>query len=241
MWCPKCKNEYVPGITHCADCGTELIESLNIEEISQDWNITDSEYFPKNTSSNNSSFQQFSSEETSDNIPEDFEDDTVSDSEQIESDIPAHAYVSKKTKKEDVKSTAYTFTAVSIIGIILLILFWTGVLPLNTAFYMKVMLSVVMGSMFVIFFIVGIRSFKELKILEQQADNEENSFAEITKWFRQTYTSNDIDAELDTEQQEEMLYFARYEKMRKLILENYEDLESSFLDHIIETLYAELF
>lgn len=32
-WCPKCKNEYVKGITVCADCGCELVDSL--EDIGQ--------------------------------------------------------------------------------------------------------------------------------------------------------------------------------------------------------------
>ena len=31
-WCPKCKNEYVAGITKCADCGSELVEELSQEE-----------------------------------------------------------------------------------------------------------------------------------------------------------------------------------------------------------------
>ena len=25
-WCPRCKTEYRPGMTHCADCGTQLID-----------------------------------------------------------------------------------------------------------------------------------------------------------------------------------------------------------------------
>ncbi len=29
MWCPKCKNEYRPGFTHCPDCDVDLVESLD--------------------------------------------------------------------------------------------------------------------------------------------------------------------------------------------------------------------
>lgn len=28
MWCPKCQNEYIEGITTCAECGCELVDSL---------------------------------------------------------------------------------------------------------------------------------------------------------------------------------------------------------------------
>lgn len=31
-WCPKCKNEYVEGITTCADCGCKLVQTLTDEE-----------------------------------------------------------------------------------------------------------------------------------------------------------------------------------------------------------------
>lgn len=31
-WCPKCKNEYVEGITECADCHTMLVDELAEEE-----------------------------------------------------------------------------------------------------------------------------------------------------------------------------------------------------------------
>ncbi|MDE5866499.1 MAG: hypothetical protein K2H31_07865 [Lachnospiraceae bacterium] len=45
-WCPKCKNEYVEGIKVCADCGTELVDSLEItetEDIIADENPEDAE------------------------------------------------------------------------------------------------------------------------------------------------------------------------------------------------------
>lgn len=32
-WCPQCKTEYRPGVTHCADCGCPLVEQLPQEEI----------------------------------------------------------------------------------------------------------------------------------------------------------------------------------------------------------------
>ena len=31
-WCPKCKNEYRKGITHCPDCDVDLVEELLPEE-----------------------------------------------------------------------------------------------------------------------------------------------------------------------------------------------------------------
>ena len=56
-------------------------------------------------------------------------------------------YVSKESKKEETKSTAYSFLLVSVFGFIALILFATGVLPVHVADYMKIMLCIVMGVM----------------------------------------------------------------------------------------------
>lgn len=35
MWCPKCRNEYIEGVTTCVDCGCELVSELP-EEIDKD-------------------------------------------------------------------------------------------------------------------------------------------------------------------------------------------------------------
>ena len=32
MFCPQCKAEYRPGVTHCSDCDVELVEELSESE-----------------------------------------------------------------------------------------------------------------------------------------------------------------------------------------------------------------
>ena len=222
MWCPKCKNEYVAGITTCADCGVELVDSLETYEETQ----------KKELEMADASVADFYDE----NISEEADSDTSTPSFE-----PARAYISKKAKTEDMKSTAYTFTILSVLGIVFLLLFATGNLPLQTAQYTKIMICVVMGTMFLIFFVIGIRSFGQIKKLVTDADDEESLLAESLEWFRSSYQSADIDSGLDTSQPAEMLYFARYEVMQRLLTEKYPDMEETLLDHIIEILYSELF
>lgn len=211
MWCPNCKNEYVSGITRCVDCDVDLVEVLPSDDPDNDFQYYDTE-----------------PTEPTDQVP-------------CETVKPFRAYVSKRTKKEDMKSTAYSFTLIGIAGIILLILLLADVLPVEIAIHTKIMTGIVMGGMFLIFLYVGLHAFSQINQLDKEADCEEDTYAKIIEWFRSTYTSSDIDAEVNLEQPEEMLYFSRYEIMGRLIQESFGDLEESFLDHIIENLYSEFF
>ena len=151
-----------------------------------------------------------------------------------ESDFaPSHAYVSKKTKIEDVTSTAYTFTIVSVAGFILLILFGLDLLPFHSASYTKTLILIVMGVMFAIFFFVGIKSFMELKTLSNAAYREEKQFEEICHWFLDTYTAETINADAGiSDDSDEQNYFLRYEVMRSLLLEKYPKTDASLLSLI---------
>lgn len=225
MWCPKCKNEYVAGIVTCADCGIALVDSLEEYEA------------------------ELADEQAVSFVSTDNMDDSNSDSASAHGEAEpaektarsAHAYVSTKSKAEDMKSTAYTFTITGILGIVFLILFGAGVLPVHTASYMKVLICIVMGAMFAIFLFIGIRSFRQIKILATAADSEEKLLSDTLAWFHASYQAADIDADIDKNQPEETLYFARYDKMHDILIEKYPDMEESLLDHAIELLYAELF
>ena len=150
-------------------------------------------------------------------------------------------YVSKESKKEETKSTAYSFLLVSVFGFIALILFATVVLPVHVADYMKIMLCIVMGVMLLIFFVIGIVSLRQLKTLGTQAEKENDLSSEIISWFTSTYSAKDIDESMDEEVFDQDLYFKRYEIMTRFLSKQYPDLEETFLDHLVEELYGNLF
>ena len=150
-------------------------------------------------------------------------------------------YVSKESKKEETKSTAYSFLLVSVFGFIALILFATGALPVHVADYMKIMLCIVMGVMLLIFFVIGIVSLRQLKTLGTQAEKENDLSSEIISWFTSTYSAKDIDESMDEEVFDQDLYFKRYEIMTRFLSKLYSDLEETFLDHLVEELYGNLF
>ena len=150
-------------------------------------------------------------------------------------------YVSKESKKEETKSTAYSFLLVSVFGFIALILFATGVLRVHVADYMKIMLCIVMGVMLLIFFVIGIVSLRQLKTLGTQAEKENDLSSEIISWFTSTYSAKDIDESMDEEVFDQDLYFKRYEIMTRFLSKQYPDLEETFLDHLVEELYGNLF
>ena len=81
----------------------------------------------------------------------------------------------------------------------------------------------------------------QLKALDTQAKKENSQSDEIILWFTSEYTADKIDQAIDEEVFDQDLYFKRYDIMTDLILEKFPDLEESFLDHLVEELYAKLF
>jgi hypothetical protein len=149
-------------------------------------------------------------------------------------------YVNPDTKVEDYRSTAWSFTIVGAAGLVLVVLLNLGVLPFEFPADRNVMMSIVMGIMFLILLLIGIGSFLSLRKLTAAAKTENSLDAEIKEWFLGEYTESMKNFSAEDETDEE-LYYPRYRRMSELILAKYPGISEDFLDHVIEELYSELF
>ena len=142
-------------------------------------------------------------------------------------------YINEKERYNDVKSTGYSFTIISVIGFILLILMWTNTLPINIDITNKIMTSVVMGILFTIFLIIGIKSFLSLKKIQESADNQEKTNSNIITWF-----FDNIDAAVDTASEEN--YFETYNTISEILTSQFPTLREEELDYITEAIISKI-
>ena len=83
-------------------------------------------------------------------------------------------YQDKKAKAEDYKSSAYTLLLIGVLGIVVFILMEAGVLPFQIAGSNKYITYGVMGTMFVVFIVMGVLSLRFSKKYTEEAAVEKD-------------------------------------------------------------------
>ena len=154
-----------------------------------------------------------------------------------------NVYRDKKTKAEDFKSSAYTLLIVGILGLAALAMMEFGILPIKLAAPGKYITYAVMGIMFIVFIIMGISSFRSAKTYEDEARDEDDLTARIKEWANKNISADDIKSRIYFEDNtpEEMKYFRYFEVMKELVVQEFGDMNISYLDAVCEELYSEIF
>lgn len=232
-WCPKCKNEFVEGITHCSDCGETLVDNL------QDYESN--EFKPDSFEPDTFEADAFESDS--------FESDAF-ESDTLESDTKFNPspnsmisppisplYTKASDRKEEYSSSSFSFLIVAVITFIVGILISLNKINLSAQPSARLKYILILFAITVVFVLLAFFSNRKAKLLSHSVDQEEQQLTMILAYFKQ---QPDVPQEDQYSTMDE-LYFARNE----WLMQNLHDYDSTFTtaycDYLAEYLYQELF
>lgn len=253
MWCPKCKYEYREGIKVCADCGCELVEKLDdaklendaedfFDSVQSEMSEAGKEAFGTDDGDSEDEIAAMDNQNSVDG--ENTESgDVTDDTQDVKQKDVTPAYVPKRTRYEDNKSSAYTFFLVGGVGALLVLLHILGVFDFNLSATSKLLTNTVMGALFVGFLIVGVISSRNSVGYKKEALAEEALTEQIKTFIHDLYTTEGIDNacgvtdETDTYEK----WNLRYHFIEKQITDEYPELAADYLEYITDMVYNELY
>lgn len=157
------------------------------------------------------------------------------------SENKVHSFVRLSDKYDDIMSSSYTLILVGIVGIIFMILVWMKIIPLPISSETSWLFNSVMGGVFIIFIIAGIVSFMHAKQVRIEADTEDKLIEELLSWADENIHAENIDEDLDTTQPMELLYFNRADKIKDLLMHQFENADEALIYEYTEQIYQKLY
>lgn len=224
-WCPKCKTEYREGFTVCADCGSELVSELPVEE-------------------QNTSFWGDEPEEQSaeGQVRESMQDpkqaaDLLEMAKEVQAQqgprYAANMYQDSSERASDNRSSGWMLLIFGIIGLVVVILGVLGFLPFS--FGNKYLFYGVMGAVFILFVVAGVVSMKNAKFFEKKAESENSLKSTLLEWCRDNLDASEIDSKVGgSNGSDEIQYFKRMSYIKAKLNHQFVNLDQGFLDRLID-------
>lgn len=174
--------------------------------------------------------------------------ETVPEKESDEKESAGNAetqgvYEEASKKAAEYKSGAQTLIAVGILGFILLGLLIGGVLPVRLSPASQTLTVVVMGTLFLIFIVMGVLSVQSYRKLSKKAESENSLKEELMKYCAEKLQAAKLDeeAEISGTDTQEVRYFKRTERLKERIREQYPEVEENYLDNFADEIYPQIF
>ena len=173
-WCPKCKNEYVPGIAKCSDCNVDLVSSLDeIDLLSED-----------SISEEVTSFESIPKEGTS------FLHAT---------DSPMYTKASER--KEEYSSSYTAFVFLFLLCTMLVVLSQFHLIPLFEDHALPLQYTIILSCIAFLSLILAYYARKKSKKLVFEAQEEEQKLADLIVEFKARVDIPQTDPSLSSEEQ----------------------------------------
>lgn len=169
-WCPVCKLEYVKGIEVCPDCKAPLVDSL--EEIQQIEKINQLNELK---------------EQLQGLTPEEYQESMMMEQMAMQKRFAENPpYKSKSDDLENNKSGIGVLLGSGVVGILILILNALGVIHLPFYGFGLTLMNTVMGCLFLVFLVSGIRCVIKVKSLKDEAAKEKEDIDKVLEFLKQT-------------------------------------------------------
>ena len=151
-------------------------------------------------------------------------------------------YMNSGAKAEENRSSAWVLLIVGVLGILVMALGITGVLPFNIG--NPYMFYGVMSAVFILFIVMGVVSMRNAKLFEKKAESENSLVDTLLKWSEENLTAEKIDAQIENaaDTPEEALYYKRFEVIRSQMNHQFMNLDQQMLENLIDTkIYEQIF
>lgn len=150
---------------------------------------------------------------------------------------PSDTYVPKAEKYKDLISTTFTFIGFGILGLIFALLNIFKVLTLLSSILPQVVLSILCIG----FIIIGVQSYLKAITTKGEIGQEEELTRLLNEWM-QTHVTREYLYELeDPALTEEINFLNKMDFIKERILEEFGEINESYLDQVVENYYNENF